>query len=111
MLAFGDPEFDFVAPPPPPAYTRDSVSITTVQTRIGGRDYSHTTVIRGPAQPRTPPSNCARLNESYADARYRLEGAQGRADLAPRPEIARKAQGDMDHIREVAAASDCKVAQ
>jgi hypothetical protein len=62
--------------------------------------------VRPPTGPK-PKSNCDRLNEELASARQRLEAAQGRADLAARPDIARKAQADIDHVRGQAAASDC----
>jgi hypothetical protein len=101
----------FVPPPPSPpqATPPATVTITSVRTRVGSREVTTTTVTRTPA-PGSAQSNCTSLDEAMADARAKLEAAQGHADLAARPEIARKAQADIDRVRQQAAASDCKLA-
>jgi hypothetical protein len=56
-------------------------------------------------------SNCAGLDDAMSGAKARLEAAQGHADLAARPEVAARAQADIERIRQQAAATDCKLAR
>ncbi|HEY8974381.1 MAG TPA: hypothetical protein VIN75_09200, partial [Burkholderiaceae bacterium] len=101
-------------PPPPPSTTTiivlpgDSADAAIIR-RKHARHASSSSTTSDWTPPPPPKDNCEKLNRDYAEATDRHDQLRGPSELTTRDQLLKKAGDDMERIRQLASASNCRL--
>ena len=101
-------------PPPPPSSDTSTTTVIVLPSNAGGamiiRQTRRSASNGSGSTPPPPANNCEKLNRDIVEAVERRDQLLAPSELAARTQTLAKAQADVARIRDLAQASNCRLA-